>query len=87
MKEPFIVLDSALVELLTPTQLQFVLGHEVGHIASGHVLYRTLLALALEFGIPGVDNADLTTRLGNDQLHQLFGDGFIESSELVEIQD
>lgn len=49
---PFIVLNSSLIELSTPDQIRFVLGHEVAHILSDHALYRTLLFLLLEFARP-----------------------------------
>jgi Zn-dependent protease with chaperone function len=51
MNEPFIVLNSALVEVLEPDELEAVVGHEVGHIASGHALYRTLLVLLLRLSL------------------------------------
>lgn len=47
MDRPFIVLNSSLVELAAPEELEVVLGHEVGHIMSDHALYRTLLYLLL----------------------------------------
>ncbi len=47
MGEPFIVLNSSMLEILSPDEVEAVLGHEVGHILSGHVLYRTLLILML----------------------------------------
>ena len=47
MDNPFIVLNSSLVELASPEELEVVLGHEVGHIMSEHALYRTLLYLLL----------------------------------------
>jgi Zn-dependent protease with chaperone function len=49
---PFIVINSSLVELSSPDQIRFTLGHEVAHIMSGHALYRTLLFLLLEFTRP-----------------------------------
>lgn len=52
MDNPFIVLNSSLVELSTPEQLRFTLAHEVGHIMSDHALYRTLLFLLLDFARP-----------------------------------
>ena len=52
MDRPFIVLNSSLIELSNPEQLRFTLGHEVAHIMSEHVLYRTLLFLLLEFARP-----------------------------------
>ncbi|OLR91509.1 M48 family metallopeptidase [Actinokineospora bangkokensis] len=41
--EPFIVLSTGLVELLDTEALRFVLGHEMGHVLSGHSVLRTLL--------------------------------------------
>ena len=43
--EPFIVLNSSMLEVLSEDEVEAVLGHEVGHILSGHVFYRTLLIL------------------------------------------
>lgn len=37
-----VVLGSSLVSLLEPGELLFVLGHELGHIRSEHVLYRSV---------------------------------------------
>ncbi len=37
-----IVLHSALIEHLTPDELCFVIGHEIGHIKCAHGLYRQL---------------------------------------------
>ncbi len=50
MDNPFIVLNSSLIELCTDSEIEAVLGHEVGHIMSEHALYRTLLHLLLGFG-------------------------------------
>ena len=49
MDNPFIVLNSSLVEIASPEELEVVLGHEVGHIMSEHALYRTLLYMLLTF--------------------------------------
>jgi len=40
--KPFITLTSGLVDLLGDEELFFVIGHEVGHIKAGHVLYGTM---------------------------------------------
>lgn len=50
MDEPFIVLNSATVTTLSDEQLRAVLGHEVGHILSDHVLYKTMLRVILKLG-------------------------------------
>lgn len=50
LKEPVLVLNSGLVESLTDPELAFIIGHELGHVASGHSTYRTLLWLLQELG-------------------------------------
>src|SRR5215470_8058551 len=42
VERPFIVIQSALVDLLDEEELMAVLGHELGHVKSGHVLYRSI---------------------------------------------
>lgn len=41
--QPFLVLTSGLVDLLDEEELRFVIGHELGHILSGHAVYRSML--------------------------------------------
>ena len=43
MNKPFIVLNSALVDLLDEEEVRFVIAHELGHALSGHAVYQTLL--------------------------------------------
>jgi Zn-dependent protease with chaperone function len=45
--QPFIVVNTALVEMLDTDALRWVIGHELGHVLSGHALYRTLLSRLL----------------------------------------
>jgi Zn-dependent protease with chaperone function len=40
---PFIVITTGLVNLHDAEELRFVVGHELGHILSGHAVYRTML--------------------------------------------
>jgi Zn-dependent protease with chaperone function len=40
---PFIVLTSGMVAMCDDDELRFVLGHELGHVLSGHALYTTML--------------------------------------------
>jgi Zn-dependent protease with chaperone function len=48
--EPFIVLNSGAVSLLDDDEVRVLLGHELGHVMSGHALYHTILLLLLELG-------------------------------------
>ncbi|MCP2297387.1 Zn-dependent protease with chaperone function [Nocardia amikacinitolerans] len=43
MDRPFIVLTTALIDLMDTEELRFVVGHELGHALSGHAVYRTML--------------------------------------------
>jgi Zn-dependent protease with chaperone function len=43
VKEPFIVLNSAILRMLDEDELYCVVAHEVGHVLSGHALYKTVL--------------------------------------------
>jgi Zn-dependent protease with chaperone function len=45
VKEPFIMINSSMVKHLEEAELTAVIGHEMGHIMSGHTLYKTLLWL------------------------------------------
>lgn len=67
MNQPFIVLNSGSIRLLDDQQQIFLLGHELGHILSGHVLYRTMLVILLqlaELGYPIVGLAARAVLLG-----------------------
>lgn len=43
LDRPLIVLTSGMVELADEDELRVVLGHELGHVLSGHALYTTML--------------------------------------------
>jgi Zn-dependent protease with chaperone function len=47
---PFIVLNTGLVDLLDDEELRFVVAHEVGHILSGHAVYRTMAMILTSLG-------------------------------------
>lgn len=44
-KQPFIVVHTALIELLNPDEVQAVIGHELGHLKCDHGVYLTLANL------------------------------------------
>lgn len=43
MDKPFVVLSTGLVDLMDAEERRYVIGHELGHLLSGHALYRTML--------------------------------------------
>ena len=49
--DPFIVLNTATLELLDEQETRFILAHELGHVMSGHVTYRTIAVLLLTIGL------------------------------------
>ena len=48
--EPFIVIHSGTLIILNDDEQRVVLGHELGHVMSGHALYHTILYLIVLFG-------------------------------------
>ena len=61
-EKPLIVITSGAVDLLTPDELLYVIGHEVGHIKSGHMLYHQM---ALVLPILGEVIGALTLGIGS----------------------
>jgi Zn-dependent protease with chaperone function len=49
--KPFIVVNSAALEHLDLDEQRVILAHEVGHIMSGHVLYRTIALIIIYVGL------------------------------------
>lgn len=62
MEQPFIILNSGTVNLLEDQELSYVIGHEVGHIMSDHVLYRTMTYLLLQLASMGFPIVGLAAR-------------------------
>lgn len=50
-EKPFIVVNSGLLELLDEEERRDILGHELGHIMSGHTTYTTIAIIILTIGI------------------------------------
>ncbi len=44
---PFIIINTGMVNLYDPEELRWVIGHELGHILSGHTVYRTMLLILI----------------------------------------
>ncbi len=62
MDKPFIVLNSGSIRLLDEEEQIFLIGHELGHIMSGHVLYRTMLVILLQLANLGYPIVGLAAR-------------------------
>ncbi len=41
--KPFIVITTGMVDLMDAEEIRCVIGHELGHVLSGHTVYRTML--------------------------------------------
>ena len=62
MEKPFIIVNSGLLQLLDDDELQFVLGHEIGHVMSGHVLYTTMMVILLQLAERGFPVVGMAAR-------------------------
>ena len=50
-ENPFIVINSGMLGLLDREERRTILGHELGHIISGHATYRTIALILLTVGL------------------------------------
>jgi Zn-dependent protease with chaperone function len=50
-ERPFVILHSGALEILDENETRMVLGHELGHIMSGHTTYSTIAIILMSFGL------------------------------------
>ena len=62
MDQPFIILNSGIIRLLDDEELEYVIGHEIGHIMSDHVLYRTMMVFLINLANMGFPIVGLAAR-------------------------
>ena len=57
--EPYIAITSLLNKIMSPDEMRFIIGHECGHIAMGHVVYHTAATVLGSFSqmIPVIGSA------------------------------
>ncbi len=51
MDRPFIVITTAAVEKLDDEELRALLGHEIGHVRSGHAVYKTIMMILTKWAV------------------------------------
>ncbi len=49
--KPFIVITTAAVEKLDDDELRTMLGHEIGHVRSGHAVYKTIMTILTRWAV------------------------------------
>jgi Zn-dependent protease with chaperone function len=59
VKEPFIIIHSAMLQGCEDTEITAVIGHEMGHIMSGHALYKTLVYLLANISLSFIPMGDI----------------------------
>jgi Zn-dependent protease with chaperone function len=62
MDKPFIILNSGMLIILNDEELRYILGHELGHILSDHVLYRTMTVLLIQLAGMGFPVVGIAAR-------------------------
>lgn len=62
MDKPFIILNSGTLLIVKDEELEYILGHEIAHIMSDHVLYRTMTVFLLNLATMGFPIVGLAAR-------------------------
>lgn len=68
---PYIVIHSSLIKNLNEEELLFIIGHELGHIKSGHMIYHSMAAYMnlLISGLPFPGVGTITTGMQYAIIH------------------
>lgn len=48
LDKPWVVLLSGTLNVMTDDEVMFIMGHELGHVLSGHALYHTMLVIIMQ---------------------------------------
>ncbi|MDR2304229.1 MAG: M48 family metallopeptidase [Treponema sp.] len=59
VKEPFIIINSSMTKHFDEKEITAVIAHEMGHIMSGHALYKTLMWLLTKVSLNVIPMASL----------------------------
>jgi Zn-dependent protease with chaperone function len=59
VKEPFIMINSSMLKYLEEPEITVIIAHEMGHIMSGHSLYKTLLWLLTKVSLNAIPMAGI----------------------------
>lgn len=57
--KPFIILNSSIVRTFSDEELKVVVAHEMGHVMSGHALYKTLVWMLANISLKAIPGAEL----------------------------
>jgi Zn-dependent protease with chaperone function len=70
---PFITLTTGLIDMCSDEEIFFVIGHEVGHIKAGHVLYGTMARnIAAIVALVGQATLGLGSLIGQGLVYALY---------------
>jgi Zn-dependent protease with chaperone function len=53
LDRPWVMLLSGSLRLMSDDEIAFLMGHELGHVLSGHALYHTLLVILVQLALAG----------------------------------
>ena len=67
-----VAVSSGLVDLLNADELKFVMAHELGHIKSGHMLYRTIAVFLSIVGLLAARNLPFVNLLTQALIYALY---------------